>query len=144
MERQVEQFIQSLSDLDLLEYTRTQTHLPEALEFAKVEMADRHLPASRLAQLEEQLQERAHAREEELQAIAAEPLVWEWRLAVFLCGMYFGLPALVFVPTWLRLRREGAHRKCTDMWHYALGGFCLQPILVLARIPPWSWLAALV
>ena len=100
MERQVEQFIQSLSDLDLLEYTRTQTHLPEALEFAKVEMADRHLPASRLAQLEEQLQQRAHAREEELQAIAAEPLVWEWRLAIFLCGLYFGLPVLLFVPTW--------------------------------------------
>ena len=36
MERQVEQFIQSLSDVDLLEYTRTQTHLPEALEFAHV------------------------------------------------------------------------------------------------------------
>ncbi|MEJ2703665.1 MAG: hypothetical protein P8Z79_14605 [Sedimentisphaerales bacterium] len=144
MERQVEQFIQSLSDLDLLEYTRTQTHLPEALEFAKVEMTERRLPAGRLAELEEQLQQRICAREEEAKARAAEPLVWEWRLAVFLCGLYLGLPVLVFVPTWLRLRREGARRKCSDMWHYALGGFCLQPILILARIPPWSWLAALI
>ena len=43
MERQVEEYIQSLSDIDLLEYTRTDTHLPEALEFAKIELAGRHL-----------------------------------------------------------------------------------------------------
>jgi len=143
MERQVEQYIQSLSDLDLLEYTRTQTHLPEALEFAKIELADRHLSSDRLAELERQLQERARAREEEAQAKAAEPLVWEWRLAIFLCGLYFGIPLVFFVPSWLKFRDEGADRKCKDMWVYALVGFCLQPILILLRIPPWSWLRGL-
>lgn len=143
MERQVEQFIQSLSDLDLLDYTRTETHLPEALEFAAIELAERHLPSSRLADLGRQLQERAKAREEEAQAKAAEPLIWEWRLAVFLCGLYFGIPLVFFVPSWLKFRDEGAHRKCKDMWVYALIGFCLQPILIFLRIPPWSWLRGL-
>ena len=68
MERQVEQFIQSLSDLDLLEYTRTQAHLPEALEFARVEMTERRWPAGHLAQLEQELRQRQLAREEEARA----------------------------------------------------------------------------
>jgi hypothetical protein len=143
MERQVEQFIQSLTDLDLLEYTRTPTHLPEALEFARIELADRHLSNDRLADLEQQLREKARAREEQAKAFAAEPLIWEWRLAVFLSGIYFGIPLLFFIPTWLKFRDEGADRKYKEMWHYALIGFCMQPILILLRIPPWSWLRGL-
>ena len=143
MERQVEQFIQSLSDVDLLEYTRTQTHLPEALEFARIELADRHLSTHRVAELEKQLQERAQALEEEAQAKAAEPLIWEWRIAILLCGLYFGIPLLCFIPTWKKYRHEGADQKYKNMWHYALIGFCIQPILILLRIPPWSWLTRL-
>ena len=143
MERQVEQFIQSLSDVDLLEYTRTKTHLPEALEFAKIELTDRHLSAERMTELETQLQQRAQAREEAARIRAAEPLVWEWRIVVLLCGLYFGIPLLFCIPAWIRFRNEGADRKCEDMWHFALIGFCLQPILILLRIPPWSWLLAL-
>ena len=41
MEREVEDFIQKLSDIDLLEYTHTKIHLPEAIEFAKIELARR-------------------------------------------------------------------------------------------------------
>ena len=81
MERQVEDFIHGLSDLDLLEYTRTISHLPEALEFARVELAERHLPSDRIADLDEQLQQRAREREEHAHAVAAEPLHWEWRIA---------------------------------------------------------------
>ncbi|MFC1634836.1 hypothetical protein ACFL5Z_08340 [Planctomycetota bacterium] len=143
MERQVEQFIQSLSDVDLLEYTRTPTHLPEALEFARIELADRHLSNNRVAELEKQLQERAQALEEEAKAIAAQPLIWEWRIAILLSGLYFGIPLLFFVPTWLKFRNEGSDRKYKEMWHYALIGFCIQPILILLRIPPWSWLTKL-
>ena len=143
MERQVEQFIQSLSDVELLEYTRTSTHLPEALEFAKIELADRHLSDNRLADLEKELEERERAREEEARAIAAEPLIWEFRIAVLLSGLYFGIPLLFFIPTWLKFRNEGSDRKYKEMWHYALIGFCLQPILILLRIPPWSWLRGL-
>jgi hypothetical protein len=140
MERQVEQFIQSLSDVDLLEYTRTQTHLPEALEFARVELADRRLSPDRVAELENELQERAQALEEEAQRKAAEPLIWEWRIVILLCGLYFGIPLLLFVPSWKKYREKGADQKYKDMWHYGLIGFCLQPILILFRIPPWSWL----
>ena len=143
MERQVEQFIQSLSDVDLLEYTRTQTHLPEALEFARVELADRHLAPDRVAELEKQLQERARVLEEEAQRKAAEPLIWEWRIAILLCGLYFGIPLLPLYPGWKKCRAEGSNQKYKDMWHYALIGFCLQPILILLRIPPWSWVAKL-
>ncbi|MHC4560026.1 MAG: hypothetical protein ACYTFW_20905 [Planctomycetota bacterium] len=143
MERQVEKYIQGLSDIDLLEYTRTDTHLPEALMFAKVELAERHLNSDRLAALDKQLQQRQKAREEAAQAAAAEPLHWKLRLAVFLSGLCFGIPLLLFVPAWLRFRKEGAHRKYKDMWVYALVGFCLQPILICLRIPPWSWVTKL-
>ncbi len=143
MERQVEKYIQGLSDIDLLEYTRTETHLPEALEFARVELADRHLTAEHLAELERQLQQREKARAEHAQAVASEPLSSKWRLAVFLSGLCLGLPLLFFIPAWLRFREEQAHQKDKDMRVYALIGFCLQPILICLRIPPWSWLAAL-
>ena len=143
MERQVEQYIQGLSDLELLEYTRTAAHLPDALEFAKVELAGRHLPSERLADLDKQLQQRKKARQEQALVIASEPLNWEWRIAAFLSGLYFAIPFLLFVPAWRKLREEGADRKYKEMWVSALIGFCLQPILVLVRIPPWSWIRTL-
>lgn len=143
MDRQVEEYIQGLPDIDLLEYTRTKTHLPEALEFAAIELAGRHLASDRLAALDKQLQQRQKAREEAARAAAAEPLHWEWRFAVFLSGLYCGVPLLLFVPAWLRFRKEGALQKYKDMWVFALVGFCCQPILICLRISPWNWLAAL-
>ena len=143
MERQVEEYIRGLSDIDLLEYTRTAAHLPEALEFAGIELADRHLPAARIARLDEQLRQREEARRQAAEARAAEPLLWEYRVGVFLCGVYFGLPLIFFFHTWRRFRDEGFTRKYKEMWVSALVGFCLQPVLVLLRLPPWSWLASL-
>ena len=139
MERQVEDYIHGLSDLELLEYTRTVTHLPEALEFAQVELAERHLPPDRLTDLEKQLQQRAKEREEQALAFANEPLNWEWRTACFLCGLYCAIPFVLFVPAWHKFRDEGADRRYKEMWISVVIGFCLQPILILARIPPWSW-----
>lgn len=144
MERQVEQYIQGLSDLELIDYTRTATHLPEALEFANVELAGRHLPSDHLKDIDEQLRLRKETREEEARVIAAEPLNWEWRIAAFLSGLYFAIPFLLFVPAWRKFRDQSADRKYKEMWISALIGFCLQPILVLVRIPPWSWLRALI
>ncbi len=143
MERQVEDYIHGLSDLELLEYTQTPTHLPDALEFAKVELAERHLPPERLTDLDHQLQERARQREELARAIANEPLNWEWRIACFLSGLYCAVPFLFFVPAWHRFRDQGADRRYKEMWVSAAIGFCLQPILVLVRIPPWSYVRAL-
>ena len=143
MDRQVEDYIKSLPDVDLLEYSRCKTHLPEALEFARIELKERRLSSEKMAELDEQLQQRAREAEEEARAIAAEPLSTEWRIAVFLCGIYFGIPLLLFIPAWLRLREEGAHRQNKDICIYAIAGFCSQLILVLLRIPPWSWLAKL-
>ena len=116
MERQVEQYIHGLSDVELLEYTRTATHLPEALEFARVELAERHLSADLLTDLDEQLQQRAKEREEKARAVAAEPLNWEWRIACFLSGLYFAIPFLLFVPAWHRFQDEGAERRYKEMW----------------------------
>jgi hypothetical protein len=143
MERQVEVYIHNLPDTDLLEYTRTQTHLPEALEFAKTELADRHFTSEHLAELEEQLRQRQMEQEEAAKAAAAEPLSFEWCLAVFLSGLYSGIPLVFFYPAWRRFREDGARRKFRDMWVYALVGFCCQPILILLRISPWNWLADL-
>lgn len=143
MERQVEQYIQGLSDLELIKYTRTPTHLPEALEFANVELAGRYLPSDHLQDIDEELRLREEAHQEEARIIAAEPLNWEWRTVAFLSGLYFAIPFLFFVPAWRRFRDEGADQKYKDMWVWALIGFCLQPILVLVHIPPWSWLRLL-
>jgi hypothetical protein len=143
MERQVEVYIHNLPDADLLEYTRTQTHLPEALEFAKIELADRHFTSGHLAELDEQLRQRQIKQEEAARAAAAEPLSFEWRLAVFLCGLYSGIPLVFFYPAWRKFREKGALKKFKDMWVYALVGFCFQPILICLRISPWNWLADL-
>jgi len=143
METQVENYIHNLPDIDLLEYTRTQTHLPESLEFARIEIADRHFTSEHLADLDEQLRQRANAIEEAAQTVAAEPLSFEWRLAVFLSGLYSGIPLVFFYPAWRKLREQGADRKFKDMWVYALIGFCLQPILICLRISPWNWLIAI-
>ena len=143
MERQAEEYIRGLSDMDLLEYTRVDTHLPESLEFARIELADRHLTPDRLAALEERLRQRIEERQQRVRALAAEPLPFEWRIGVFICGLCFGFALLVFVPSWLRLRREGASRKIKDMYIFALVGFCLQLLLICVRIPPWGWLLEL-
>jgi len=143
MERQVETYIHNLPDADLLEYVRTQTHLPEALEFAQIEMADRHFTSEHLKELEEQLQERVIEKQEADEAVAAEPLSFEWRIAVFLCGLYSGIPLVFFYPAWQKFREQGKERKFKDMWVYALIGFCCQPILICLRISPWNWLATL-
>ena len=143
MERQVELYIQGLSDLELVEYTRTATHLPEALEFARIELAGRELPPEHLKDIDEQLRLRKEAREEVARAIAAEPLNWEWRIAAFLCGVYFAIPFLIFVPAWHKFREEGADRKYKEMWVSVLIGLLPALILVLVRIPPWSWIRAL-
>jgi hypothetical protein len=143
METQVEKYIHNLPDVDLLKYTRTKTHLPESLEFARIELADRHFTPEHLSDLEQQLRQRAMAIEEEAQAEAAEPLSFEWRLAVFLCGLYSGIPLVFFYPAWRKFRKQGADRKFKAMWVYALVGFCLQPILICLRISPWNWLMAI-
>ena len=143
MERQVEKYIHNLPDVDLLEYTRTRTHLPEALEFARIELADRHFTSKHLAELEEQLRQQEKRREEAARAVAAEPLSLEWRIAVFLSGLYCGIPLVFFYPAWRKFREHGKDRKFKDMWVYALIGFCSQPILICLRISPWNWLANL-
>ncbi len=143
MERQVEKYIHNLPDADLLKYTRTVTHLPEALEFARIELADRHFTPEHISELEEQLRQREVEREEAAQTVAAEPLSFEWRLAVFLSGLYSGIPLVFFYPAWRKFREQGADRKFKDMWVYALIGFCLQPILICLRISPLNWLIAI-
>ena len=143
MERQVEKYIHNLPDADLLEYARTETHLPEALEFARIELTDRHFTSEHLTDLEEQLQHQAEEQEEEAQTVAAEPLSFEWRLAVFLCGLYSGIPLVFFYPSWRRFHEQGADQKFKDMWISALIGFFSQPVLILLNISPWNWLAKL-
>lgn len=143
MERQVEKYIHNLPDIDLLKYSRTEKHLPEALDFARIELADRHFTSEHLTELEEQLRQQELGREEAARAVAAEPLSFEWRIAVFLSGLYCGIPLVFFYPTWRKFREHGAYQKFKDMWVYALIGFCSQPILICLRISPWNWLADL-
>jgi hypothetical protein len=143
MERQVETYIHNLPDVDLLEYSRTQTHLPEAIDFARIEMSDRHFTPEHLNELEEKLRQKAIEQEEAEKAVAAEPLSLEWRLAVFLCGLYSGIPLVFFYPAWQRFREHGQDQKFKDMWIYALIGLCCQPIPICLRISPWNWLITL-
>lgn len=143
MQKEVEQYIRSLSDIDLLEYSRTDTYLPEAVQFAKEELARRNLTSERLVATEKELGDRTKTRAEETKAAASEPLAFEWRLAVFLCGLCGVLPWLPFVASWRRFSQQGARRKNLDMWVFCLLGFLPAIILTSLRIPPWSWLAEL-
>ncbi len=138
MEREVEDFIKKLSDIDLLEYTHTKIHLPEAVEFAKVEFAKRKLSQEKITVLNEELHARIKAREEQIREIASEPLGGKWRIAVFLGGLYFAIPLLFFVPALLKFREKGSEQKCQDMYIFSAAGFILAVILVILRIPPWS------
>ena len=143
MEREVEDFIQNLSDIDLFEYIRCKTHLPEALQFAKVEFAKRKIPQDRVNKLKRELQARIKAREEEIREMVSEPLPCKLRIPVFLSGLCLGIPLLFFVPAWLRFRNEDLEQKCKDMYIFAAIGFVIGVILMLLKVPPWGFVLKL-
>ncbi len=138
MEREVEDFIQNLPDVDLLEYTHTKVHLPEAVDFARAELARRKLPPETIKKLNNELQVRIKAREEQIREIASERLPGKLRILIFLSGLYFVIPLLFFIPVWLKFREDGSEQKCKDMIIFAAAGFAIQIIMILLRIPPWS------
>ena len=140
MEREVEDFIKGLSNIDLLEYTHTRLHLPEAVHFAKVELAKRKLPPETMQQLNNQWHAKIKAKEEEIRHIASEPLSLKFRILAFLCGLYFVIPLLLFIPFWCRFQKQGSEQKCKEIYIFAGVGFCLQIILFFLKIPPWGWL----
>jgi hypothetical protein len=145
MKKEIEQHIRNLSDIDLLEYikTGTEAYAPEAVAFAEQELSGRGITGDPLRALEEQLAKRTDERKEEAKATATKPLGTGWRIAVFLCGVFFGIPLLLFVPSYLRFREEGAKRKNRDMWLFALAGLALQIPMVWLNLPPLSWLIGL-
>lgn len=138
MEREVEDFIQNLPDVDLIEYTHTKIHLPEAVDFAKAELAKRRLPANVVTKLNEEVHARIKAREEQIREIASERLSGKLRILAFLSGLYFVIPLLFFIPAWLKFREEGSEQKCKDICIFAAAGFVLQIIMIALRVPPWS------
>jgi hypothetical protein len=140
MEREVEDFIQNLPDVDLLEYTHTKIHLPEAIDFAKAELVRRKLPPDVIKSLDVKLHARIKAQEEQIREIASERLPCKWKIAIFLSGLYFAFPLLFFIPAWLKYRDEGSEQKCKDMCVYAGAGFFIQIIMILLKIPPWNLL----
>lgn len=140
MEREVEDFIQKLSDIDLIEYTHTKIHLPEAVYFAKVELAKRKIPPETLKKLNDEWHEKIKAQEAEIRHIASEPLPGKLKILVFLCGLYLALPLLFFIPIWCKYQNEGSEQKCRDMYIFAGAGFILQITMLVLKIPPWSWL----
>ncbi len=142
MQKEVEQYIRSLSNIDLLEYTKSETYRAEAIEFAKEELSIRELSSDQIAALEHELEQRRKTQTMEMEAAASERLPTGWRIAVFLCGLFLGIPLLLFLPAWFRFREEGARRKNRDMWIFALVGLGLQTVAVVLHIPPWSWLVA--
>ena len=143
MEQEVEDFIKGLSNIDLLEYTHTRLHLPEALYFAKVELAKRKLSPETMQELNNQWHARIRAREEELRHIASEPLPCKFKAVVFFCGLYLAFPLLFFIPIWCKYQKEGYEQKCKDIYIFAGAGLFLQIIMILLKIPPWSWLLRL-
>ncbi len=140
MEREVEDFIQKLSDIDLIEYTHTKIHLPEAVYFAKVELAKRKIPPETMKKLNDKWHARIRAREEEIRHIASETLPGKLKILVFLCGLCIALPLLFFIPAWCKYQNEGSEQKCKDMYIFGGAGFAIQIVMLVLRIPPWSWL----
>ncbi len=169
MHKELESHIRSLSDTHLVEYTRMDTYLPEAIQFAKDELARRNLGPERLAEIEKALDNRAKAEvEEERTAAASKPLAFEWRLWAFLYGLGnavlglflmipftvweryvvallwdVGLPGLVLATVWLRLSKEGARHKIRDTCIFFFLGLLLAIFFAWMNIPPWTWLRSL-
>lgn len=137
MDQEIEEHIRSLSDIELLEYTKMDTYLPEALDYARQELAKRRLEPDQLTALENELLSEALLAKE----IEKKPLSNFWRISVFLCGLFFGLPLIIFIPVWLRLQDQGARRKQKEMWIIGLIGLALGILATVLGLPPWSWLA---
>lgn len=140
MQKETEQYIQGLSNVELLEYTKSENYLPEAIEFAKQELLKRELSPDQLSSVEQELDQQSKKCTGEMESAASEPLSTGWRFAVFLSGLFLGIPLLLFIPAWFRFRDEGARRKSRDMWIFALVGLVLQAIAVSLHLPPWSWI----
>ncbi|MEJ2321530.1 MAG: hypothetical protein P8Z31_04050 [Gammaproteobacteria bacterium] len=131
MNSEIESHITSLTDLELLKHSRSASYLPEAIEIARKELENRGFSGAALIELEQQLAaEKEHAVETE-----HEPLSNTWRLAVFLCGLFFGIPLIIFLPTWLRLREEGARRKYREMWLIGVAGLATGLVLTYIVLP---------
>ena len=136
MNREIEDHIRGLSDIELLEYTKIDTYLPEAIEFARQELGARNLSPEQLSALEaELLQER-----QQLKEIDHAPLSNFSRVSIFICGLFFGLPWIIFFPLWHRFQEEGTRRKKKEMWIIGFLGFAFGFVAAVLRIPPWSWL----
>ena len=137
MDQEIEEHIRSLSDIELLEYTKRDTYLPEAKEFARQELAERRLAPEQLSALKNELSNEAQLATE----IEHTPLSNFWRISVFLCGLFIGVPLIIFIPIWLRLRDEGARRKYKEMWIIGIIGLALGILATVLGLPPWSWFA---
>lgn len=138
MDREIEEHIQGLTDIELLEYIEIDTYLPDAIEYARQELRRRKLSPEQLSALEKELlQER-----EQLKEIAHAPLSNISRVSALICGLFFGMPVIIFFPLWQRFRVQGAFQKQKELWIFGLVGLVLGFIAVEFRIPPWSWFGA--
>lgn len=134
MKGETEIHIKSLSDIELLEYTKSDTYIPEAIEFAENELENRGLSGEQLEALERQLKEEANIALE----IEQKPLLFIWRISIFLCGLFFGIPLIIFIPLWLRFREEGSRRKNLELWLIGLAGLVVGLAVRFLGIPPWG------
>ena len=135
MERETKEHIRGLSDIELLEYKKMDTYLPEALEFAQQELRRRNLSPEQLSALEHELSQEF----QQLEKIAHAPLSNFSRVSVFICGLFFGMPFIIFIPLMLRFAEEGARLKQKELWFIGLLGLVLGLVATVLRIPPWSW-----
>jgi hypothetical protein len=114
------------SDLELYEIlAHEQDYLPEALDAARQELANRDLPPDRAAELESVVQSQAAAAS----AMAEQRLGWPMRLLVFfLCSGILGVTLAVYYDT------KGYKAKAKDCWTTAGLSFAAHVFLGALRL----------
>jgi hypothetical protein len=120
-EGELREYLHGLPNEELLMYAKAgpHEHHPEAIALAQEELKARQVPSQDLAALEAKVQ----ARLDDQARTAAAPLSWTWRAVTFLSGLFFGIPLLILIPSWLRFRENGERRKNQEMWISSLIGF---------------------
>ena len=151
---EVQDYIRSLSDEDLLAYSRARTaeYEAEAIAFAKQELAQRHLTPQQIADLEQSAASLQASGEAESAQAGAIPLEWSWRILAVLYGLSctlfvlhgrVGLAAevlgvVILVACSLRLREHGFRTKLRQLWICLIVGFLVQLALIYLGVPPWN------
>ena len=142
-QEQTKEYISNLSDLELIEYIKEGIYEPEAIEFAKQEVAARNLDPQRLAELESSAQLKNETLRAQVAEAAERPLGKLGKVLAIIGGLnMLGIGGICLLIAWGQFRERGERLKIKEMWRRAMYGFVVMwLILILLFVIPWQWFA---